>query len=359
MSRAEEIVALQAELLEEFHIPDPDAPYQVRFGVQMGGGGEYVVPVSKMGRIVDLVLYGDVPDWKDYRAGSQNARTVSPAVAYGLSVGRTYRVQENMTAPIVERADALPAGTVFGLGDGEIQPPRPDGFAWFEELVPYRPVAPGHDVTEPGIGVITWSSIANANLLGEPVELLWLVVVWDDIGRSAWWKSGEDRGDGYGPLTGSGSRFVPVTATVMRPGETLNGTPIPPRKLGDKPIRNPSHVVAALWQMLGETVPSGDRAEQESETIDRRTQRRARRAGMSERSEVTTVVLRQERRPVQNPGSGQPRTERVWVEPYDAWRWVGSGDNRRRVRRRVAGHWSVNNEELPIRQRRVVSELRR
>lgn len=359
MSRAEEIVALQAELLEEFHIPDPRDRQKVRIGVKLGEGGEYVTPLSLMGRAVDLVLYGEsAADFDHYAAGPADVKTVAPAIAHGLSIARTYRVQENMTPAIAERADSLPAGTVFGLGDDEIEPPRPAGFAYFEEPVHYYPLPDGEKYA-PGVGAISWATIADTLAEdGRPIDLVWLVVVWDDVSRSPWWDSGQDRGEGYRSAV-PGARFVPITATAMRPGETLTGTPIPPRKLGDRPIRNPSHVVAALWQMLGETVPSGDRAEQTSEPIDRRAQRRARRGGLEARSEVTTVVLRRERRPVQHPGTGAPHDSRVWVEEYEGWRWIGSGDNRRRVRRKIRGHWSCNNEELPIRRRRVVSELRR
>lgn len=365
MTTAADIVRMQADLLDQFRTPDPQARGMTLI-VERAGGEQVEFPVSIMGRLVDELMFGE--------RGSADATaramfisanpaiyarpSCAPMAGNGLMLARAYRVQENMTAAVLARADALPADARFGLDEDQITPPRAAGFAYFCEPVPHL-VRPGRIGTspDPSIGLITWTAVVDMDEHGEPRELCWLVIVWDDMYRNP--------PPGTRPRPGH-PRFAPVTAFAVTPGHLTGGPVLPVRRLGEPQVRSPLHTVAALWQLLGETVPStsGDhveRVERGVEDVDKRARRQARAAGIVGEPEVTTVVLRRERRPVQQPGTGRKPEYRVEIEPYEAWRWIGSErlGTRKRVRRTIRKHWSSNDDSLPVRQRVVVNELRR
>lgn len=373
MTTAAEIVAMQAALLDQFRIPDPQHRGMVH-AVQRAAGDFVEYPVSIMGRLVDELMFGERGSadtrvrhvFASLNPALQAAPSCAPMAANGLAIARAYRVQENMTPAVLARADALPADARFGLSEDEITPPRACGFAYFCEPVPHllHPKQTG-PTPDPSIGLVTWTAVVDMDDDGEPRELAWLVIVWDDMYRNpppADYGRGHQRRAMLDRADGDHCRFAPVTAFAVMPGHLLGGPVLPVRRLGEAQMRSPLHTVGALWQLLGETLPAdGDHVEQEREETDKRTRRRARMAGMTEPSEVTTVVLRRVSRPVQNPGTGRPWDTRIWIEPYRAKRWVGSerrGD-RRLVVRTIPGHWSVNNESLPERKRKIVSDLRR
>jgi hypothetical protein len=374
MTTAAEVVRLQADLVDTFRIQDPRAK-PVIVNVDLSDGVSLTLPISRMGGAVDGVMFGDSPEAMEratlfpvnYPGGQSHAPTCAPLVAAGLTLARAYRVQENMTGAIVERADSLAKGTVLSVPGFGICPPRPAGFALFEEPAPLYNAdelrrAGLRRWFSPGIGLITWTMVADTKRRGRRQEFSWAVIIWDDMANSP---PGLDKGEGYGDneiIEHLDSRFIPITGFTVTPGDELSGTPLAPTKLGERPIRNPMHVTAALWQMLGETIeaPERDTTEQTTEGVDRRTQRRARASGVIGQPEVTTVVLRRRRAPVQHPGSGTPHTTRIWIPEDTALRWVGprNSPDRKLVRRPVRAHWSCN-RDLPERNTVRVSELRR
>ena len=373
-SPAARVLARRSEILDAFHVPHPDR----RGGgsaMVMGDGQSLEVPRSQMSEAVDLLA-------RRMRLITARTPSLAPAVAVGLSRGRAYRVQENMTPALIERADTLPVRTrIFD----DIRPPRPCGFAWLEEPLPFQvdanPDHARHGIV-PALSAVSWAAIVDDSGRtgpGRPLQpsdardLLYVVCLWDDMSRFGGWRTVRHGYDSAVP----GMAIAPVTVGVWGVGHIL-GTPRMRNRLDEvladdiddsaaarimrSSLRAPIRTVAALWQMLGETVegPAGHDVERSGEDVDRRTARRARNTGV-ESSEVTTVVLRRQARPVINPGSGSPMTSRIKIDEYEAWRWVGSekrGD-RRRVRRMISAHWSNGDESLPVRERKIVSELRR
>lgn len=333
MTTASEVVALQADMLDMFFLPHPDYP-GVRLHMELGGGGQIEVPRSQMGDMIDLEALNTLPD-------GIHIPSLAPAIACGLTLGRAYRVQENMSVPIAERADAM-AGTLRIFDD--IKPPSASGFVWFDEPIPHE-VHGRIERDDPGFSAITWTCAVDDR--DDPRQLVYVVTLWADLYHRSWWDAPPKRFT----LT---TRFCPVAVVSVRAGTRI-GRPV----IVGTDTRTPVRLVAALWQMLTETLPTrdGERVEHADEDVDRRAQRRARRSGID--AAVTTVVLRRESRPTRHPGSGTPWDSKVWIDEREAWRWIGSGDTRRKVRRNVRGHWSVNNDELPVRDRRIVSELRR
>ena len=374
MTTAADIVRMQADLLDGFRTRIPGESNGYAHVVQTASGKRIEYPVSTVGKIIDLLMFGPSGTVDEYtrplftslnHTGREWAPPLTSAgiVGHGVAQARAYRIQENMTDAVLRRADALPDDTRFGLDEDQIRPPRPAGFAYFCEPVPHR-ARPGGRPDDPGIGLITWTAMVDMDeIADEPRELAWVVVVWDDVMRTR--ILGEVGRNIGREVPRNKQRFVPVTAFAITPGHLTGGPLLPIKQFGEAQMRSPIHTVAALWQLLGETIPavSGDhveRVEQAAEEADRRSRRTARAAGVDE-PEVTTVVLRRERRPVQNPGTGRKPEYRVEVDAYEAWRWVGSErlGTRKRVRRTIRKHWSCNDESLPVRERVVVSELRR
>lgn len=265
----------------------------------------------------------------------------------GVGRARAYRVQENMTEAIERRAREFDPDMKVSRDD---MPPRPDGIVRLEE--PLRFV--NHGGLDQAAHWITWSGFEEADTaLRGAVITLWNDVLTepDQQIRATWAETQVASpldirgGEGHRTLFG---RWAPVTIGYIVEGATIEAPHYATRLL------------LALWALLGETVPAsgGDRVEATEDHLSRTVRRRAARDGI-EAPAVTTVVLRRESRPTINPGTGTPWDSRVWIEGYEAWRWVGPRHDRRRVRRWIPGHWSVNNEELPVRQRKIVSELRR
>jgi hypothetical protein len=368
---AADVVAAQAMMLD--HLRTPDSARNSQPGnakpmtITLDDGEAFDVPFSKLGDMIDVIVQrgGDDLD-SDKPLGRA---TAAPIVAYGVAFARPYRVLENMTGPLARRADTLPDElTLLGQGEHSVCPPRPHGFAVLERGMPFLaeadPDAPAYG--EPGISLVTWTMVGNGVEVDHmrpdlPADAAWIVVVWDDIRR---WRTlnPEERGQGYHTVV-DGFPFVPVQVQVLNVGDDLAATAPAGHPFMSQygPYRHPLRVVFALWQMLGETVP-GVEVDRSDEPAGRRAFRAARRAGLNRpQAEVTTVVLRAERRPTVNPGSGRPHTSRVEIEGYWAWRWIGSeaAGTRMRVRRFVRKHWSCNDESLPVRKNKIVSELRR
>lgn len=348
MTTASEVVALQADMLDLFYVRHPDHP-RVNVTMNTGGGVPLTIPRSQIGDMIDLEAIGD----GDERDALLRDVTLAPVVAAGLTTGRTYRVQENMSVPIAERADNMAARLrIFD----DIRPPSASGFVWLDEPIPAY-VDASADIDGAGFSAITWGCLIDDG--DDPRELMYVVTLWADLYHPSWWDHPPKRFT----LT---TRFCPIAVLVTRAGKRVGGPHVDTvryqtyvTKYPNAQPRKPLRLVAALWQMLTETIPSdGDRVEQAGEDIDRRAQRRARRSGIDGPA-VTTVVLRRQSRPTRHPGSGTPWDSRIKIAAYEAWRWIGSGDNRRRVRRTIPEHWSVGNVDLPVRERKVVRELRR
>lgn len=332
---AVEVIDAQADLL--FRLTQHDA-----HGHQDRHGGEPPL----MGYLVRLAQR----EIRDNQLGQALAR------AYRDTVGRAraYRVQENMTDVIAARARDLPADAV--VVDGR-RPPRPFGLVRLDEPLRLRNVQ--------GEGQAAyWVGWASFTIPGGAQG--WALTLWNDVldgpdeTTRNLWRDAEAKdpnayrevsvADGHREMFG---RWAPITIDYVMEGAPLRGGP------GDD--ADALRTIVALWELLGETAPAPadlDRVEQADEHLPRTTRRRALREGIDEPA-VTTVVLRRQSRPVQHPGTGVPHDSRVWIEPYEAWRWVGPRHDRRRVRRKIAGHWSCNNDALPVRERKIVSELRR
>jgi hypothetical protein len=352
MTRAADIVAIQAGLIDEFYRPHPDRP-RLNYGSHRVGGDELIVPRSKMSELADTMAMGVSPEVQ--------GQSVAPLIVHGLKRGRAYRVQENMTEVVSARARELPDNTRAII---DIQPPRPNGFAWFDEPIP----AFRDDPEERGYSAISWTSAVDkfpddgtAAVSYEDVHqigLSFLITFWADLHHRAWRSSSG--------ITAPHTALFPVTVRSMYAGDRVRG--LWQARLAqhvefeiDTPlVLRPERIALALWQLLGETIPAppGSRVDRDDEHVPRSTERRARNLGMQEPG-VTTVVLRREARPTLHPGTGTPMSSRVWIEPYKARRWVGPRHDRRLVVRTIGGHWSNNDLSLPERKRIVVSELRR
>lgn len=378
MTSAAEIVRLQAAMLGSFMTPAPGRRYMAT-GVLTGKGEQFSAPVSAIGQLVDQALLGPragygISAFSElhgpgvYEGNLSVADTCAPLVAHGVSRARAYRIQENMTEPIERRADALSLETTFDVyTDGAIMPPRMAGWAWFEQ--PLRILTGRREEHEPVVGAITWNTVVKPEKAGGewPGDVLWLAVLWEDRARYRWWVPGTQDTTKTNQPGAEHERFIPLHVRLVLPGEHLDGTPMapPPGRRLDAAVqglavRNPQHVVAALWQMLNEEIP-GD-ADHSTEPTDRAAQRAARREGVTtDTREVTTVVLRRERRPTQHPGTGRKPTYRVEIPAGYGYRWIGprNSPDRKKVLRPIRKHMSSNDDSLPVRTRVVVNDLRR
>lgn len=341
MTTATEVLALQAELVQRL----PGA----------------------LGRYLEGVLV----DGKSLNA--ESAEGLGGATAEGLAMARAYRVQENMTEAIWERARQIPAGARIGrlddVGDPTaIAPPRGFGFVVLEEPLRFRE-AMGFDTF---MHVLTWTSFVSDDYTRQG----WLVTGYNDRYREPdqvleSYPGYEERFDLRRHEEFFG-RWAPVGGWFLLSGREMGPLSFPATqaqkekafRLGCKVNEenlNVGVVTAALWLLLGETVPAPhrDTVEVSEEHVPKTARRRASREGLNDPT-VSTVVLRRERRPTANPGTGKPQQSRVWVEGGFTRRyWVGPKGKQVAVTRRIGGHWSNNDESLPVRERRVVSELRR
>lgn len=313
--------------------------------------------------------------------GEEHRREVEAVVGYvtsSIAAARAYRVQENMTEEIQRRAEAITVGPGTVI-TGDMLPSHPHGIVHLAEplaLQNYRGVemlthwitwttaVSVHPEARPGQRVVIISMLCdldlavdghtrygwerNSRLARETSDELMRGVSPQNRPVSIEWNDGERL---HREMMG---RWSPHTV-----GYLTEHCPLPDHDpSGVEGNRNAaSRMLLALWQMLDETLPSGP-VEQSDEHVPRTAARRARNEGIVDPA-VTSVTLRRQSRPVIFPGTGTPMDSRLWIAPYEAWRWVGSGANRRRVRRMIAGHWSNGDESLPVRQRRVVAELRR
>lgn len=330
---------------------------------------------------------GEAPLY-DYLAGVATKelngdQVQGPALAALLATtvgwARAYRVQENMTPVILERGKTMQS--TDRIGEGSLRPPRPYGLVRLEEPLIFDEVRGRKQV----IYWISWASMAMAGELGLYLPThgrdAWAIAVWgdvedgpDEVIRSIW---DHPANKGASPAHAERrhrelfGRWAPVSVGYLVGGSPVGDEwitdPERMRKVRDRiskegwvfdgAIHNPMRWLVALWELLGETMPAAD-VEHASEYVPRSTVKRARNGGIVEPA-VTTVVLRRQSRPTVNPGSGSPMTSRIWIEGYNAWRWVGPRNDRRKVRRKVTGHWSNLDESLPTRERKIVSELRR
>ncbi len=308
-----------------------------------------------------------VPPLMGYLARLAARETGDPQLGQALArafrdtVGkaRAYRVQENMTDAIVARGRAMAPETTV---TGGRRPPRPNGLVRLDEPLRFRNVQGEHQAAH----WVGWSAFTAPGGNG------WVLTLWNDVFdgpdetvRNLWHEAytkdpaayrGVPIADGHREMFG---RWAPITI-----GYVIDGVDIGSEDAADGEAEFTVRAIVALWEMLGETVPAREtpghveRVEHADEHLSRTVRRRAQREGIDDPA-VTTVVLRRESRPTRNPGSGTPWDSRIRIEGYEAWRWVGPRHDRRRVRRWIPAHWSVNNEELPVRQRKIVSELRR
>lgn len=324
MSTAAEVVAGQADLL-----------YQMTDHRSARGG------VRKHSPLYDYML----------RMGEKNTGDEQTAEFYAyvlrrtLPVARAYRVQENMTEAIDRRADELDDEVIE-----DMLPSALYGIAHLAEPLRFSNVF-GHDQAAHWV---TWATTFPESAHGRLVTVaLWndLDIEPDDQIRATWREveGGSERV--HREMMGRWSLIT--VGAIARQTNVAEPTVTDPEYGHLRASRR----ILALWSLLDETVP-GSPVEAADEHLPRTAARRAKRDGVTEPA-VTTVVLRRESRPTINPGSGTPMTSRVWIPEYTAWRWIGPRHDRRRVRRRIAGHWSNNDTALPVRERRVVSELRR
>lgn len=287
------------------------------------------------------------------------------ALTVGLSKSRVYRVQENMTDLVIERAAQLDES----LRMGDYPPPRPNGFVYFEDPLEFNEIRGRQQVAY----YVTWTYIEAYNE-SRPDQLHqgWIVSLWgdafqrtDEVLREIWAQNGPDAQRFHAERFG---RWAPITiGWVSRSSRVgpflLDKHHVQPQArdlVGDRAVANPLRWIAALWQLLSETVPGIER-ETVEEHVPRSLRKTARNRGFDpDELGVTTVVLRRLRKPTQHPGTGRPQESRLWIEGgYTRTYWVGPKGHQRKVVRVIGGHWSNKDENLPVRNRRVVSELRR
>jgi hypothetical protein len=271
-----------------------------------------------------------------------------------------------MTVEMLERSRDLPDD----LPVGTYPPPRPNGFLYFEDPLVFDEIG-GHQQI---VYYLTWTRVESemiaTSMTGRTAG--WLITFWgdsyqnpDEVLLNIWKQEGSSAAmhDRYF------GRWAPVTigwVSERSPVGTIavSHDRLPPEKraraIGGA-VANPIRWVVALWQLLTETVPGTER-EVTEEYLPKSIRKTARNRGFDpDELGVTTVVLRRQRKPTQHPGTGRKPTYRVEIEEYEAWRWVGPRDSptRQKVRRKISKHMSSNDKSLPVRQRRVVNELRR
>lgn len=322
-------------------------------------------------------LRGSLGDYLDdvVKAAKLTATPISGQVADALLNARAYRVQENMTAEILARAARLADDTEFGdvipnTYEG-IMPPRPTGFLVFDEPIRY-PEALGYQEI---MHMITWSPVMDPTKETRG----WLVTGWNDRYREPDAvletypfedasdpfdsEDYERRNGRWAPL---GGWFLPARTEVgpvvwvvqKRQQAKAKALGLAVDGLCNINIRR--HF-AALWQLLGETIPAQSRPTTTEITdghTSHSTLRRARNMGLNDPG-VSVVTLRRERRPVQHPGTGRKQDYRQLVQGgFERTYWVGRGADKRPVKRRIDSYWT-GPLGAPERQRRIVSELRR
>jgi hypothetical protein len=298
---------------------------------------------------------------------------VGMAVGQSLAMGRAYRVQENMTPAIWERAREIPATARFApvsqAGDPTvIAPPRLTGFVVMEEPLRFREAMGFSSLAH----MLTWTMFISDDDSAQG----WLVTIWNDRYREP-----DEVLDKYPDHEHSFDarrheevfgRWAPIGGRFLISGREVGPLTFPAdQRQKEKALRlgckvneenlNVGALTAGLWLLLGETVPAPhrDTVEVTEEHVPKTARRRAAREGLDDPG-VSTVVLRRERRPTAHPGTGKPQSSRVWVEGGFTRRyWVGPKGKQVAVTRKIGGHWSNNDESLPVRERRVVSELRR
>jgi hypothetical protein len=111
---------------------------------------------------------------------------------------------------------------------------------------------------------------------------------------------------------------------------------------------NQAWVYAALWELMGETVVARD-----SPHLDRATQRFARRNHIP--TDITTMTLRREAKPVVAPGSGTPLSWRIPVDSHQRTYHRGTPEE---FTIWVRPHWR-GPQDAEVRQTKKVRNLKR
>lgn len=280
-----------------------------------------------------------------------------------ILTGRAFRVSASMTHEVERRAwddasDMLPEEATVA----DLAPPRHRGFAYFETPVHYTT----SDSLRTAVAAMSWGLART-----QTGEVGYLISYWGDIDVEI---------DEVLCASGAASlhewtpeihhyvfgRWAPVTGFWAPRHETIGPARYTPseesinriRGLGFEPnMDTPAsgRAVIALWQLLCETVDT------EHHHVEKVTPARLRvdHLRTQVRPEVNLVTLRRPARPNLHPGTGKKRTTRSWVEGgYTQTFWTGPG-RQVPVTRTIGGHWSVKDEELPIKNRPTVYDLRR
>lgn len=313
-------------------------------------------PTSSLSTYLDLVAHN--------QGVIAEGKQIAGLVCEHLITGRAFRVAANMTEELMRRAsdiDTLPTTDRFGF---EMRPPRHRGFVVFEAPIRYIEARSRGQI----IHVVEWGLTSSKDGTRG-----YLITAWGDIKREIdevlrdhgadlddrwreWWTPAnhENKFGRWAPvLTGFlafgeevGVPMIRMTEEYAQMIRDMDQTP-------NYDIPVPHRWWGALWQLLNETVE----VEHRTEPTTPSTPRSARGRGV--RPEVTVVTLRRPSCPTLHPGTGTKRTTRTWVEGgYEQTFWTGKG-RQTPVRRTIAGHWSVGDDNLPIKNRPKVYDLRR
>jgi hypothetical protein len=253
--------------------------------------------------------------------------SVAPFIAQNLKNSRAYLIAAQMTAPINTLAGTMHDQSTIGE---DYVPPRPCGFAVLEEPITYTELRGRNQI----VHAVSWGPIAD-----QQGNSGWLMVSYNDMQRHP-----DDiavlvddtvirrlLGRWHGIGVYFVSRGMRVGPKVLQPSEDQI---MEVAADGDTayPSLNPCRVFAALWGLLNDTITTHT-----TEGADRAVSRLAARHQLP--TEITVITLRREAHSVQNPGSGSPLMERIWVDGFRRRYWCGSGTDRHQEWRNIGGHW--------------------
>jgi hypothetical protein len=333
-----------------------------------GNLAEYLEPQeddrpSDLGRYLDALASAEMGGAGVGAAGQQADVTVSRLIFEHTLTSRAIRIGANMNPEILLRAgDVGLLGRTARFGE-DVAPVRHRGFAVFEETL----WVPEIRSRRQAVHAISWGFLQFASTDGG-YGRGWLVTFWGDVTRDIDEVVDKNVMKEYGvdSYVRSFGRWSPITCFPIAKGSMVGGeySHLSPERLADierlgqtpdfETFR-PERLTAAVWQLMGETIEVT-----ESTTVAQvPTTRKIGRGRDTVRPEVTVCTLRRPSRPTINPGSGKKRETRSWVDGgYEQTFWTGPGRSIP-VKRVIGGHWSVNDETLPIKNRPRVDDLRR
>jgi hypothetical protein len=274
--------------------------------------------------------------------------------------GRATRIGANMNDELhlrIQDEGLLHPELRFGL---DVAPTRHRGFAVFEK--PFW--VPELRSREQAVHAVSWGFVPFS--FEGRVQRGWVVTFWGDISRDVDPIVGDHLQmvgvDTYVAVYG---RWSPIMTVPVIRGEAVGGPYVQITDDMRTSIISGGHapndscysiirIIGALWSLLSETV-----AVESTQAPAKAPTKKIGRERRSVKDDVTVCVLRRPSRKTLHPGTGTKRSYRTWIEGgFTRTYWTGK--NRLvPVVRVIGGYWSVDDENLPIKQKPRVDDLRR